>query len=263
MSSVKNLTLPNSAAFSQPNKFSGNLQEPSVTVLDRAKLAEEVNARFLSFISLFASEEANKSSVKLACACITGLDKVTTTAAAKAAELLKETFFCAEAVGFAAACDYVVIWSERREMNDIVSIFKQSIVGIFLYFLQRGVFCLCGSDQPPTKREKRRKIEEREGRWSSQNERTKISLSLSLSPLSPMFTRVQARITRSQAHYSPTRSSRREECTKIDEYTSVFLRTIFSFISLPQRKKREGPLHYIGYVKNLGEKTETTMTTRG
>jgi hypothetical protein len=37
------------------------------------------------------------------------LDKVTTTAAAKAAELLKETFFCAEAVGFAAACDYVVI----------------------------------------------------------------------------------------------------------------------------------------------------------
>lgn len=109
MSSVKNLTLPNSAAFSQPNKFSGNLQEPSVTVLDRAKLAEEVNARFLSFISLFASEEANKSSVKLACACITGLDKVTTTAAAKAAELLKETFFCAEAVGFAAACDYVVI----------------------------------------------------------------------------------------------------------------------------------------------------------
>ena len=94
-------------------------------------------------------------------------------------------------------------------------------------------------------------------------EQISLSLSLSFSPLSPMFTRVQARITRSQAHYSPTRSSRREECTKIDEYTSVFLRTIFSFISLPQRKKREGPLHYIGYVKNLGEKTETTMTTRG
>ena len=75
-------------------------------------------------------------------------------------------------------------------------------------------------------------------------EQKSLSLSLSFSPLSPMFTRVQARITRSQAHYSPTRSSRREECTKIDEYTSVFLRTIFSFISLPQRKKREGPLHY-------------------
>ena len=104
MSSDKNLTLPNSAAFSQPNKLSGNLQEPSVTVLDLAKLAEEVIARFLSFISLFASEEANKSSVKPACACMTGLDKVTTTAAAKAADLLKETFFCAEAVGFAAVC---------------------------------------------------------------------------------------------------------------------------------------------------------------
>ena len=104
ISSDKNLTLPNSAAFSQPNKLSGNLQEPSVTVLDRAKLAEEVIARFLSFISLFASEEANKSSVKPACACTTGLDKVTTTAAAKAAHLLKETFFCAEAVGFAAVC---------------------------------------------------------------------------------------------------------------------------------------------------------------
>jgi|TARA_B110000305_G_scaffold128345_1_gene143610 hypothetical protein len=35
---------------------------------------------------------------------MTGLDKVTTTAAAKAADLLKETFFCAEAVGFAAVC---------------------------------------------------------------------------------------------------------------------------------------------------------------
>jgi len=109
MSSDKNLTLPNSAAFSQPNKLSGNLQEPSVTVLDLAKLAEEVIARFLSFISLFASEEANKSSVKPACACITGLDKVTTTAAAKAADLLKETFFCAEAVGFAAACVCVCV----------------------------------------------------------------------------------------------------------------------------------------------------------
>lgn len=110
MSSDKNLTLPNSAAFSQPNKLSGNLQEPSVTVLDLAKLAEEVIARFLSFISLFASEEANKSSVKPACACITGLDKVTTTAAAKAADLLKETFFCAEAVGFAAACVCVCVY---------------------------------------------------------------------------------------------------------------------------------------------------------
>jgi len=109
MSSDKNLTLPNSAAFSQPNKLSGNLQEPSVTVLDLAKLAEEVIARFLSFISLFASEEANKSSVKPACACMTGLDKVTTTAAAKAADLLKETFFCAEAVGFAAACVCVCV----------------------------------------------------------------------------------------------------------------------------------------------------------
>jgi hypothetical protein len=37
------------------------------------------------------------------------LDKVTTTAAAKAADLLKETFFCAEAVGFAAACVCVCV----------------------------------------------------------------------------------------------------------------------------------------------------------
>jgi len=124
MSSDKNLTLPNSAAFSQPNKLSGNLQEPSVTVLDLAKLAEEVIARFLSFISLFASEEANKSSVKPACACITGLDKVTTTAAAKAADLLKETFFCAEAVGFAAAG---------------ATVFMDMVVNILVGF----VLCVC------------------------------------------------------------------------------------------------------------------------
>ena len=268
MSSVKNLTLPNSAAFSQPNKFSGNLQEPSVTVLDRAKLAEEVNARFLSFISLFASEEANKSSVKLACACITGLDKVTTTAAAKAAELLKETFFCAEAVGFAAACDYVVIWSERREMNDIVSIFKQSIVGIFLYFLQRGVFCLCGSDQPPTKREKRRKIEEREGRWSSQNERTKISLSLSLS-LSLFLSPVADVYSSSSAHNPVTSAlftNSIEPARRMHENRWIYERLFkdnFLVYLAPPKKEARGPTPLYWVRKNLGEKTETTMTTRG
>ena len=99
--------MPNSAAFSQPNKLSGNLQKPSVTVRDLSKFAEDVAARFASFNSLFFSEAANKSSVKPACACMTGLDNVTTTAAAKAADLLNfATDFCC-CDGAFAAC---VVW---------------------------------------------------------------------------------------------------------------------------------------------------------
>jgi len=126
-------------------------------------------------------------------------------------------------------------------MNDIVSIIKQSFVGIFLYFLAAFSVCVgVTNHQPKERREGKYKRREKEGDRPKMKEPISLSLSLSLSfsPLSPMFPRVQARITRSQAHYSPTRSSGREECTKIDEYTSVFVRTIFSFILLPQRKKR-------------------------
>jgi len=59
-----------------------------VTVRDRSKLADEVIALCLSCNSLFAADEASKSSVKPACACITGFENDTTTAAAKAADLL-------------------------------------------------------------------------------------------------------------------------------------------------------------------------------
>ncbi len=65
-SSVKNLTSPFSATFSQPKKFCGNPQRPSVTRRDRSKLAPEVAARFLSFNSLLASVLASKSEVRSA-----------------------------------------------------------------------------------------------------------------------------------------------------------------------------------------------------
>ena len=150
-------------------------------------------------------------------------------------------------------------------MISSVSLNNQSQEFFYIFYNAAFFVCVGVTNHQPKERREGKQRREKEGDRPKMKEQKSLSLSLSLSlsPLSPMFTRVQARITRSQAHYSPTRSSRREECTKIDEYTSVFLRTIFSFISLPQRKKREGPLHYIGYVKNLGEKTETTMTTRG
>ena len=188
MSSDKNLTLPNSAAFSQPNKLSGNLQEPSVTVLDLAKLAEEVIARFLSFISLFASEEANKSSVKPACACITGLDKVTTTAAAKAADLLKETFFCAEAVGFAAACVCVCVSfvSVLFHLHTLCVVAAEQQTRFFSSLLSLG---LVGEEKRRGRTKKKREEEARR----KENDRvcakahrgTFSSLSLSLSSLFP------------------------------------------------------------------------------
>ena len=65
-SSVKYLTSPLSATFSQPKKFCGNPQRPSVTRRDRSKLAPEVAARFLSFNSLLASVLASKSEVRSA-----------------------------------------------------------------------------------------------------------------------------------------------------------------------------------------------------
>ena len=50
LSSDRNLTPPLEEAISQPRKFLGNSQTPSVTVRERSKLAEEVSARFFAMV---------------------------------------------------------------------------------------------------------------------------------------------------------------------------------------------------------------------
>ena len=248
MSSDKNLTLPNSAAFSQPNKLSGNLQEPSVTVLDLAKLAEEVIARFLSFISLFASEEANKSSVKPACACITGLDKVTTTAAAKAADLLKETFFCAEAVGFAAACVCVCVCVCVSFVSVLFHLHTLCVVAAeqqtrFFFVLFSPLVLWGREERGRTKKKQRggRKAGKENDRVCAKSHRgTFSSLSLSLSSLSlslslfsfPILTRVYAHTTR--VVDALLRRDKRDNRGKANQSASLreSFRTIFLVISL-------------------------------
>ena len=71
-------------------------------------------------------------------------------------------------------------------MNDIVSIIKQSFVGIFLYFLAAFSVCVgVTNHQPKERREGKYKRREKEGDRPKMKEQ--ISLSLSLSPVADVY----------------------------------------------------------------------------